>query len=60
MFYHRLRFFQVFDFPLVVGDTATALQQTTDMLLTRSFARKMFGERIRWVKKSNSETKTIP
>ena len=37
-------FFQVFDFPLVVGDTATALQQTTDMLLTRSFARKMFGE----------------
>ncbi len=37
-------FFEVFTFPLLLGDTATVLKQVTDVVVTESFARKVFGE----------------
>jgi putative ABC transport system permease protein len=36
-------FFNMFDFPLVRGDRATALQKPNSMVLTESTAHKMFG-----------------
>ena len=53
-------FFQVFDFPLVVGDTATAYSKRQICCSPVLLPGRCSANRIRWVKKSNSETKTIP
>lgn len=37
-------FFEVFDFPLISGDPATALQQPYSLILTESLAETLFGE----------------
>ena len=36
-------FFDMFDFPLLYGDRATCLMQKGSIILTESFARRMFG-----------------
>lgn len=36
-------FFSVFTFPLLAGDTATALKRQTDIVITEHFARKAFA-----------------
>jgi putative ABC transport system permease protein len=37
-------FFQVFDFPLLIGDPKTALKQTGGLLISESMAKKYFGD----------------
>ena len=37
-------FFQLFDFPFQLGDPHSALVEPTNVLLTESFAKKIFGE----------------
>jgi len=36
-------FLKIFDFPLLQGDAATALSSTRSVVITESFARKLFG-----------------
>ncbi len=36
-------FFQIFDFPFVAGNRATALAEPNTIVLTQSFAKKLFG-----------------
>ncbi|MBL0739787.1 ABC transporter permease [Chryseolinea lacunae] len=43
-FYADSTFFQVFTFPLVMGNTATALTEPNTVVLTRNMAKKYFGE----------------
>lgn len=38
------QFIQMFDFPFVAGDTATALDEINSVVITEEFARKLFGE----------------
>lgn len=42
-FYADSNFFQVFHFPLLQGDAATALDETTGLVVTEAFAKKYYG-----------------
>ena len=39
-------FFQIFDFPFIAGNPATALAEPNSIVLTESFAKKLFGNQV--------------
>ncbi|HTE25856.1 FtsX-like permease family protein [Flavitalea sp.] len=52
-------FFQVFDFPLVVGDIATALKQPNSIVVTQALSKSLFGSVNslgRWIRHEGRDT----
>lgn len=44
MFYVQPEFYEMFDFPWLVGEPATALKAPNSVVLTQSYAKKYFGD----------------